>query len=289
MQPPPPSYEAAAHYPSLTNLPPISTTAAPSAYNRPATMHSAAPHYPAAVPGYSPMAAHAQPPPHLTQQQQPQQPKRERPTQEIRAYEDARDRRHLENLSDLYAIIKATEHLEIAYGRDAISPDEYSDACSRLISQFRSTEAALRQGGDITSAEEFVQQYGVDCPRAYERLLRTGAPATVLHMVKDDRGESVLVAETVQNFITAMDAIKLEQRAVDELHPLISDLMTALNRVPALPLDFITSTKLKDWLVTLNSMRAVEELSEEQARELAFVLDSSYSAFHRFLQDKSRK
>jgi hypothetical protein len=49
--------------------------------------------------------------------------------QEIRAYEDARDRRHLENLADLYAIIKATEHLEIAYGRDAISPDEVRCLC----------------------------------------------------------------------------------------------------------------------------------------------------------------
>jgi hypothetical protein len=36
-------------------------------------------------------------------------------------------------------------------------------------------------------------------------------------------------------------------------------------------------------------MRAVEELSEDQARELAFALDSAYSAFHRFLQDKGRK
>lgn len=71
---------------------------------------------------------------------------------------------------------------------------QYSDACSRLISQFRSTEAALRQGGDITSAEEFVQQYGVDCPRAYERLLRTGAPATTLHMVK---GQLVVVTVTM--------------------------------------------------------------------------------------------
>lgn len=57
----------------------------------------------------------------------------------------------------------------------------------------------------------------------------------------------MLVAETVQHFITAMDAIKLEQRAVDELHPLISDLMNALNRVPGLPPDHLGSTKLREW------------------------------------------
>lgn len=37
-------------------------------------------------------------------------------------------------------------------------------------------------------------------------------------------------------------------------------------------------------LVTLNGMRASEELSEEQARQLTFDLDNAYGEFHRFLQ-----
>lgn len=45
-------------------------------------------------------------------------------------------------------------------------------------------------------------------------------------LVQDDRGEAIKVAEAVQHFITAMDAVKLEQRANDELQPLISDVMT---------------------------------------------------------------
>ena len=57
----------------------------------------------------------------------------------------------------------------------------------------------------------------------------------------------MLVAETVQHFITAMDAIKLEQRAVDELHPLISDLMNALTRVPNLPPDHSGVVRLSEW------------------------------------------
>lgn len=34
------------------------------------------------------------------------------------------------------------------------------------------------------------------------------------------------MAETVQHFITAMDGVRLEQRAVDELTPMLSDIMT---------------------------------------------------------------
>lgn len=44
-----------------------------------------------------------------------------------------------------------------------------------------------------------------------------GVPATVLHASSDNRAESVIVAETVQAFITAMDALRLQQRAVDEV------------------------------------------------------------------------
>jgi len=126
--------------------------------------------------------------------------------------------------------------------------------------------------------------YQVECPRALDRLLREGVPATVVHNTTDDRGETVRVAETVQHFFTTMDAVRLDQRAVDEVQPLVSDLMSALTRIPNIPHDFEAVVKLRSWLETLNSLRAVDNLSEEQARQLALDLDSSYSAFHRFLQ-----
>jgi ESCRT-I complex subunit VPS28 len=39
------------------------------------------------------------------------------------------------------------------------------------------------------------------------------------------------VAETVQYFITAMDSLKLEMYAVDEVYPHLRDLMDSLNKV----------------------------------------------------------
>jgi ESCRT-I complex subunit VPS28 len=81
-----------------------------------------------------------------------------------------------------------------------------------------------------------------------------------------------------------MDAIKLDQRAVDEIQPLLQDLMEALTRVPALPATFEGTGKMKAWLVTLNKMRAVDEISDEQARQLIYELDTAYAEFHRFLK-----
>ena len=51
-----------------------------------------------------------------------------------------------------------------------------------------------------------------------------------------------------------------------------------------LPNDYEGTAKTREWLVTLNSMRAADELSEEQARQLLHDLDTSYSAFFRYLE-----
>jgi len=201
---------------------------------------------------------------------------------EVKLYGSTRERRKYDDLADLYALIKTTEKLEKAFARDAIKPEDYDRACLRLISQFKASEAALQEDGTIKTADEFMRDYKMDCPRARERLLRCGVPATTLNSTDTAASERALrVAECVQHFITAMDALKLEQRAVDEVQPLVADLVTSLGRVSA---SGQQGKKLADWLLQLNAMRAAEEISEDQARQLSFDLDAAYSEFHRSLR-----
>eukprot|EP01040_Poterioochromonas_malhamensis_P002209 gene2208-2351_t len=204
---------------------------------------------------------------------------------EIKMYENSKERDQLERLADLYEIIKTTELLETAYARDAISPQEYSENCNRLISQFKTTEKGLVLSKAIENADTFFKEYQVDCPRAYERLILSGVAATVIHPAADNRLDSVIVAETVQAFITSMDALKLGQRAVDEIQPLIADLMGSLAKVRSLPQDFEGLVKIKLWLQKLNEMRAADEIEEDEIRQLLFDIESSYSAFHKHLSN----
>jgi len=200
----------------------------------------------------------------------------------IPLYESSREREHLDEQANLYAIILATEHLERAYARDAISPKEYSTQCKKLISQFKLAERAVLR--DNMSTETFMELYQMDnCPRAVERLLRMGVPEP-LKGGSDEASHAVTVAETVQHFITAMDAVKLEQRAVDELQPLLSDLMDVLTRVPDTPNDFDPNFKVQKWLRKLNTMRAVDEITDDDARQLYLDLDSAYTEFTRYLK-----
>ena len=81
-----------------------------------------------------------------------------------------------------------------------------------------------------------------------------------------------------------MDSVSLDQRAVDELQPLLSDLNDALFRLPDIPNDFEPCRKVNGWLQKLNAMRAVEELGDEEARQLKHDLDSAYTDFTRYLK-----
>lgn len=205
-------------------------------------------------------------------------------------YENSREREIYDEQANLYAIIIATEHLERAYARDAVEPKEYTAQCKKLISQFKLAERVLRSSNNTkgmhTTVEEFMSMYQMDCPRAEERLLKMGIPEPMKGGTHDDATHAVTVAETVQHFITTMDAIKLDQRAVDEIQPLLSDLNDVLLRIPDLPpnQDFVPLQKVSKWLQKLNSMRAVDEISDDDSRQLYHDLDSAYSEFTRYLK-----
>jgi len=203
-------------------------------------------------------------------------------------YADTRQRRKYEDLADFFAIVKVTEHLERAYIKSAISQDEYTKACKKLISQFKTSELALLNGKTITNTAAFMNEFQMDCPLATERLLNTGVPATTLHSTQATAPAGAVIAETTQVLITCMDALKLEQRAVDDIHPLVSDVMSSITKVPNLPKDFEGLDKLKEWLETLNKMRATDEIDDDQARQLTFDLDMIYGAFHRWLQQQQQ-
>ena len=81
-----------------------------------------------------------------------------------------------------------------------------------------------------------------------------------------------------------MDALKLDLRSVDEVHPLITELMSCMTKVPKLPADFEGLIKIEIWLKKLNQLRAADAIDDGDARQLMFDLDSSYSAFHKYLR-----
>ncbi|GJN17477.1 hypothetical protein PR202_gb04546 [Eleusine coracana subsp. coracana] len=131
--------------------------------------------------------------------------------------------------------------------------------------------------------------YRLDCPAALNRLLQSGVPATVELRAAASASSSgpasttasaTAIAQCVQSFITAMDAVKLNMLANDQVRPLLQELSTSMTRLgPMLPPDFEGKVKVNEWLAKLHKMGAADELTEQQARQLNFDLDSAYAAF----------
>ena len=203
--------------------------------------------------------------------------------EEIQQFEDAKDRTEQENLANVYGFIRATECLESIYEKDSCQEDEYLKSCNRLILSFKSALGAAKKG-----SEQYFDEYSLkdECPRAYNRLVTVGAPQETVQT--KPRSEVKIIAETTQSFITAMDAIKLGQKAKDELAPVVSEIVLCLNRVPGLPSSFSGKSQLKHWSDTLGLMKAHEELSEDDARQMLYDIEQSYSSFHDFLDGPNK-
>ncbi|PSC72086.1 vacuolar sorting-associated 28-like protein 2-like [Micractinium conductrix] len=190
------------------------------------------------------------------------------------------EREVLDQYADLFAILKTTEKLERAYVRDAISVKEYEPACLKLIGQFRTLWDSLRSS--VPDVEAFMSTYNMQCPMAAHRLIKSGVPGNQEHVpTRPDptASSAIAVAETVQHFITAMDSIKLQMVAVDQIYPLISDLVTAMGKVSTLPPDISGRKNIRGWQTKLYTMPASYELGGEEVRQLLFDLESAYNEF----------
>lgn len=122
----------------------------------------------------------------------------------------------------------------------------------------------------------------MEVPRATERI-RIGLPSTVTapslntSATASSGTNGTLILEATQDFITFLDALKLGLLAKDQLHPLLSDVIQSVNKVT--DSDFEGRGKIVQWLIALNQMKATEEVSEEQARELELDMNSAYQGF----------
>lgn len=92
-------------------------------------------------------------------------------------------------------------------------------------------------------------------------------------------GSQILLA--TENFITFLDALKLNMLSKDALHPLLAELIQSVNAVT--DRDFEGRAKIISWLIRLNGMRAQEELGEGEAREMMFEMEGAYKGFKRTL------
>ncbi|KAK0747935.1 ESCRT-1 complex, Vps28 subunit [Apiosordaria backusii] len=210
---------------------------------------------------------------------------------------DTRAERDLQDsLAEIFSIIVTLDELEKAFLKDAIPEADYTEICERSLKQYKSLVADETVARAFVGLEEFKAEWDLEVPRATERI-RVGMPSTAVNASAGHHGGGSgsggngsksensggknpggqLILEATQDFITFLDALRLGLLAKDQLHPLLIDVIQSVNKVT--DRDFENRGKIVQWLITLNQMKATEELSEDQARELELDINSAYQGF----------
>ena len=257
--------------------------------------------------------------------------------QPIALFQDSssQDRDSYDNMAEIFAIFAVVEELEKAYARDMLGADDYCQLCHKLILQYRTALACLGPSFDIhhfistyhiacPAAYRRLVEVGVPATQEHSsgqnrpfgsmghqsiptnhpvhlpigqqnQAIPSAVPSSSVPATATING--VYIAKVVELFITAMDSLKLGVQTVSELHPILSDLLDALNRT-GLSSNNSNSSSGKDknstesepreivlaWLIKLNQMRAYEELSMEDSKQMAFELEKGLNAFYRMLK-----
>ncbi|KAK5089628.1 Vacuolar protein-sorting-associated protein 28 [Exophiala xenobiotica] len=191
--------------------------------------------------------------------------------EEVKLADSSAERDLIDSLAEVYSIIRTLDGLEKAYQKDALPENEYTEMCSKMIKQYQSILSDKNVEREFRDLDSFMREWDITCPRAAETL-RAGLPRTEVYAPQASQanvapvaavGPSAgLIMTATENFITFLDALKLNY---------------SVNKVT--DKDFEHRGKIIQWLITLNQMRTTEELSEEQAGDLAFDMEQAYNGF----------
>lgn len=227
-----------------------------------------------------------------------------------------------DSLAEVYSIITVLEMVENAFIKDYITgKDKYTSTVLRLINQYliilksfeSSSDAALLDSILVGRAADnsnfltlFTDKFNLQKCQLSIKRLTAGIPATIEHLgmqVQSSSSESNggkrsarLVAESTGNFITCMDALKLNYKTKEQLHPLLSNLVVSLNDLvmsnegggpgnDVTGLDFVGKSKLVSWLIKLNGLESGESLGQDDIDSFLNDLDTAYRGFYKSLED----
>ncbi|TGZ79672.1 vacuolar protein sorting-associated protein Vps28 [Ascodesmis nigricans] len=204
---------------------------------------------------------------------------------ELKLFTTPSSRELYTSLAEIHAILISLEHLEKAFIKDTIPLSAYSPVCTRLLSQYHALLADDAVRAEFTSLDAFRERWGIECAAAARRI-SAGAVGEEKELSGDDtRLHPKSVAKATGDFITLMDALRLNYRANDELHPLVAAVISSVDKaLEGTGRGWQERGKLVGWLIKLNQGRAGSEISEEEERELLWDVNRAYGEWMEVLE-----
>ncbi|EGW32836.1 uncharacterized protein SPAPADRAFT_150125 [Spathaspora passalidarum NRRL Y-27907] len=229
-----------------------------------------------------------------------------------------------DSLAEIYSILPTLEMLEVSYIKDYITDKEkYTSTSYRLINQYQIILKGFVEDSDKLNLlktilpgldhtlSNFLQllsnKFHCNCTHAIKRL-QSGIPATIEHLstqveslhptvsqntattpaAPNANTSAKLISQITGNFITCMDAVKLNYKTKSQLHPLLSELVVNLNDLVEneqhKSLEFSGKSKLVNWLIKINNLKDGEEIGGTDADSFLNDLDTAYKGFYTSLE-----
>ena len=123
-----------------------------------------------------------------------------------------------------------------------------------------------------------MDQYNIQHCQSAKSLLKAGQ--SNYRGEETDRNLAQRVFDITTKFIAPQDVLALDIRSVDELLPALRDVQQALQNYPNLPADYQGLNTVTTWVDKMSTMKAHEELAEEDARQMKFELDGAMQRFN---------
>jgi ESCRT-I complex subunit VPS28 len=106
----------------------------------------------------------------------------------------------------------------------------------------------------------------------------SGPAANASPMGSVPKADFQTMIQATEDFITFLDALKLDINSADRLHPLLSDVIQSANKATN-NVDFEGRALIINWLIKLHNMRASEDVTEDEKRQLQFDIETAYGGF----------
>jgi ESCRT-I complex subunit VPS28 len=154
--------------------------------------------------------------------------------------------------------------------------------------QFKACLQTLDRKFDV---DKFMSDVKLNCFSAYYRLYEIGMPATKEHelssKVNISNYDAKTIARVIHCFVTIIDAIKLKLHTIENLHPLLSELLRNINYLSE-PSAEISDVKkiVKEWLISLNKRSSTSCLCSEDVENLARDMEQAHKQFYAMISQK---
>ena len=186
------------------------------------------------------------------------------------------ERSELEDLQNIYSIIRTLDALEAEFARGKVKGGEYQDMCTQYIQQFDTTVENLE---NFPGLETFVAMYNLtQCKNAVKRLKEKSAGYVGGKIGKDQAVNAFRLGTQIVNLT---DYIELDEVSVEEILPRIRDIQNLMRATSSITKEGSVIEKINTWVDVLNGKNATDNLNKEESTQLKMDLEELRSAVER--------